>query len=324
KLGKPFFIQMSHYGTGAAEEVTPEALERTGKLLPRLSGKNLAQAAGVVDMDIAIGRVLAALDELGISGTTYIFFSTDHGTPGGGGGMKGNGTGANAPLAGAKGSVREGGIRVPFIVKGPGIAAGKVIHERGTGMDLLPTMLDLAGKPLARSATPDAKTVVEGGSLVPVFKTGGSGKVVRPREEIVMHFPHYDLNNGGPASALFLGDYKLIRNYDTGQVMLFDIRKDIAEEKNLAGEEPERVKDLEAKLDAYLKAVHAQMPTPKEQATTDSPTQPTTQPAQDPQIQDPAKKGPGNKNPGTKDKKNQQNKKPKPADKGSGAVTPTP
>ena len=133
-------------------------------------------------------------------------------------------------------------------------------------MDLLPTMLDLAGKPLAKPEKPDARNVVEGGSLSSVLKNGGQGTVARPREEIVVHFPHYDLSNGGPASAIFMGDLKLIRNYDTGKVSLYDIVKDPGESRDLAAKMPDKVKDLEAQLDAYLKAVDAQMPRPNPEA----------------------------------------------------------
>jgi hypothetical protein len=83
--------------------------------------------------------------------------------------------------------------------------------------------------------------------------------IVRPREEIVIHFPHYDLNNGGPASAFYLGQWKLVRNYDAGRVSLYDIAKDRAESNNLAAQNPEVVKDLESRLDAYFKAVNAPM-----------------------------------------------------------------
>jgi arylsulfatase A-like enzyme len=132
---------------------------------------------------------------------------------------------------------------------------------RATGMDLLPTMLDLAGHPLPKPPEPDARTVIEGGSLVPLLKHAGKGEVERPHKEIVIHFPHYDLNNGGPASAIYLDEWKLVRNYDSGKVMLYDIMKDPGERNDLAASDAARVKDLEQRLDAYLQAVKAQMPT---------------------------------------------------------------
>lgn len=266
KAGKPFFLQLSHYGAGTEEEVTPESLAEAKALLPNLKGKMLASAAGMRDMDKAIGRVMQRIAELGIADNTYIIFSTDHGSPGGGGGGGGGGRGgpgseANAPLSRGKGSVQEGGVRIPFIASGPGIRAGSSSHVRATGMDLLPTLADLAGHPIHVEASHrDDRNVVEGGSLVPVLK-GGTGGVKRPRQEIVIHFPHYDLGNGGPASAIYLGDYKLLRVDETGNRLLFDVSKDCAEKNDLAGKMPDKVKELEAALDAYLDAVHAQKAT---------------------------------------------------------------
>jgi len=270
KAGKPFYVQISHYGFGSEEEATPESLEVARKLVPGVSGKPLGAIAGQHDMDLQLARVRTALTELGIADNTFIFFSADHGAQGGGGGGGSRGGGGrnatNPPFTGGKGSVSEGGIRVPFIVVGPGVPAGVISRVRATGMDLVPTLRDLAGKPIEKAGDPDAQTAVEGGSLVPVLRTSGEnagmGTVARTREEIVIHFPHYDLNNGGPASAIYLGDHKLVRNYDAGTVKLFDIAKDRAESNDLAAQMPERVKELEAKLDAYLRAIHAPMPTP--------------------------------------------------------------
>lgn len=255
KAGKPFYLQISHYGFGAEEEATPESLAVARQLVPGVSGKPLGAIAGAHDVDAQLGRVLAALGELGIADRTYVFYSADHGAQGGGGGRQQ----ANPPFSGAKGSVSEGGIRVPFIAYGPGIPAGKVVPVRATNMDFVPTLLDLAGAPVATPKDPDAQTAIEGGSLAPVLKSGATA-VERTREGVAIHFPHYDLNNGGPASAMYLGQWKLVRNYDTGTVKLFDISKDRAESNDLAAQNAEVVKDLQGRLDAYLKAVNAQMP----------------------------------------------------------------
>lgn len=271
KAGKPFFVQVSHYGFGSEDEVTPEALALARERAPGLSGKQLAAVAGAYDVDRSLGRLRAALVELGVADRTFILYSSDHGAQGGGGGGGGVGGGGggkralpNPPFHGAKGSVAEGGIRVPFIVAGPGIEGGTVSHVRATGMDVLPTLRDLAGSPLAKAADRDARTAVEGGSLAPVLRAGGRGTVDRPREEIVIHFPHYDLNNGGPASAIYLGDYKLVRNDDTRSITLYDIVHDSTESKDLASAMPERVQELTNRLDAYLDAIKAPRATVRE------------------------------------------------------------
>lgn len=271
KAGKPFFVQMSHYGAGRESEVTPDSLNEVRGLLEKSGGradreKELVRLAAARDMDKAIGRVMAELRTLGVADNTLIVFSTDHGSPGGGGGGP-RGVSANPPLAGGKGSVREGGVRVPLVVCGPGVKAGALSRVRATGMDLLPTFAELAGAPITVDpAERDVLTSVEGGSLVAAFG-GAEGAIVRrPRDEIVLHFPHYDLGNGGPASAIFLGDYKLIRNDDSGTRFLFNVTKDPGEHDNLVTTMPERATDMEARLDAYLKAVKAPMPRPNPDA----------------------------------------------------------
>ena len=259
KAGRPFYLQMSHYAFGAEEDSTPEALAAAKALVPGMSGKPMSQVSGARDVDTQLARVLATIKELGIADRTYVFYSADHGAQGGGGGGGGGRASSNPPFTGGKGSISEGGIRVPFIVIGPGIPAGKVVSVRATNMDLLPTLVDLAGGGAALPANPDAVGAVEGGSLAEALKSGAA-EVKRPREGIVIHFPHYDLNNGGPASAIYLGSWKLVRNYDTGRVSLYDIGKDRSESSDLAAANPEVVKDLEGRLDGYLKSVNAQMP----------------------------------------------------------------
>lgn len=203
----------------------------------------LVEAAADLDLDIALGMLLKKLDELGIANSTYVIFTTDHGTPG-----------RNPPLAGGKGTVSEGGLRVPFIIRGPGIPAGVCSHVRAIGEDLFPTIAALA------QVTAPLPVGVEGGSLVPAFHDPLDGVVRRPREEFVVHFPHYDKDPSGPASAIYLGNFKLIRVYETGAVKLFDLAKDPGERHNLAAELPQKASELNQRLTDYLLAVNAQMP----------------------------------------------------------------
>jgi arylsulfatase A-like enzyme len=95
-----------------------------------------------------------------------------------------------------------------------------------------------------------------------VWRGGGTGSVRRPREEFVVHFPHYDLQNGGPASAIYRDEWKLIRSYETGGVQLFDLDADPEERVDRAAANPEVVADLTRRLDAYLQAIDAGMPRP--------------------------------------------------------------
>ena len=243
KAGKPFYLQLSHYAARQGGDARPETIATVKSWGGNLSERELAEAAADLDLDIALGMVLKKLDELGIATNTYVIFTTDHGTPG-----------KNPPLSGGKGTVSEGGLRVPFIVSGPGIQAGACSHVRVTGADLLPTIAELA------QVTELPPKGVEGGSFASALTHAGSGAVKRPREEFVVHFPHYDKDALGPASAIYLGDFKLVRVYETGALELFNLAKDPGERHDLARELPDKVKAMNQLLTDYLLAVNAQMP----------------------------------------------------------------
>ncbi len=258
KAGKPFYLQMSHYASRHGGDAKPETIAAVKTWGGNLSEQSLAEAAADMDLDLAFGMVLKKLDELGIADNTYVIFTTDHGTPG-----------KNPPLVGGKGTVSEGGLRVPFIIRGPGIKAGVCSHVRTIGEDLLPTILELAhvNEPLPKG--------VEGGSMASVLTKAGVGEVKRPREEFVVHFPHYDKDPVGPASAIYLDDFKLIRIYETGALKLFNIAKDPGERRDLAKELPDKTRELDQRLTDYLLVVNAQMP--KTNPNYD-PTKPTAEP----------------------------------------------
>lgn len=238
KAGRPFYLQLSHY---------PSQEEKGGRGRNRQSELR-DEEIGTVDK--TLGQILDAIERLGLKGNTYVLYTTDHGTPG-----------RNAPLTGGKGTVSEGGLRVPFIVAGPGVTAGICSHVRVSATDILPTFAELAG---VKEPLPN---VVEGGSFASVSQNSGTGTVKRAREEFVVHFPHYDKDPQGPASAILLGDHKLIRVYTTGQRKLFDLSKDIAESNDLASQMPNKVTELDQRLTDYLKTVNAQMPTVNADAT---------------------------------------------------------
>lgn len=245
QAGKPFFLQLSHYASRQGGAASPEALAAVKAWGRNLNERETAEAAADLDLDIALGMILKQLDALGIAGNTFIIFTTDHGAPG-----------RNPPLAGGKGTVLEGGLRVPLIIRGPGIPPGVCSHVRAVGADLFPTIAQLAsvGEPLPKA--------LEGGSLAPVLAGTASGSVKRPRAESVVHFPHYDKDTIGPASAILLGDFKLIRVYENGSLRLFDLANDPGESRDLAGDMPEKAQRLDRQLSDYRAAVGAQMPTP--------------------------------------------------------------
>jgi arylsulfatase A-like enzyme len=243
KAGKPFYLQLSHYASRQAGGASPESLASVKSWGGNLNERQLAEAAADFDLDLAFGKLLRKLDGLGLTPNTYVIFTTDHGTPG-----------RNPPFAGGKGTVLEGGLRVPCIVRGPGIQAGLCSHIRASDVDLLPTITALA-----KIAGPKPSGV-DGGSLASVLTNGGKGTVIRPREEFVVHFPHYDRDTAGPASAILLGDFKLIRIYESGALRLFNITKDPGERNDLTKELPDKTKELNQRLTNYLVDVNAQMP----------------------------------------------------------------
>jgi arylsulfatase A-like enzyme len=149
----------------------------------------------------------------------------------------------------------EGGIRVPLIIRGPGVKAGVCSHTRVAGIDLLPTIAELAH---LKTSLPKS---IEGGSLAPVLRSLGKAAVKRPREELIFHFPHYDYENDGPASVIFLGHLKAYKRYETGELRLYDLAKDLGEQHDLAKQMPAQAAAMERRMNEYLKAVNAQMAT---------------------------------------------------------------
>jgi len=246
KAGRPFYLQMSHYpGRRGEADARPETYAAVRQRAGMNDPRRVAAAAILEDMDAAIGEVLKKLDELGIANSTYVIYTTDHGA---------QGRNANRPLAGGKGTLLEGGIRVPFVMRGPGIKAGSFSRIPATDVDLLPTMAALAG------VTAPLPTGIEGGSLVPALT--GRGVVKRPREELYFHFPHYDEGNDGPVSAVILGNEKLIKNYVSGELHLYDLSKDPGEIHDLAKENATEAAALDTRLTNYLKSIKAQLPSP--------------------------------------------------------------
>ena len=243
KAGKPFFIQLSYHALHYPENALEATKEKYVQMASGRDEKGVLRAAITENLDTGVGMIVDGVDRLGIAENTYVIYMSDNG--GGGGGR--------AALSGGKGSVWEGGIRVPLIVRGPGVEPNSFCHTRVVGYDLFPTFCELAG------VTELLPSGIEGGSIVSLL-TGAEDPVKRPREELVFHFPHYQ-SADGPHTAVLLGNLKLIRFYETGEQKLFDLSNDIGERRDLANQMPERVEELAARLDRYLKDVGAALPT---------------------------------------------------------------
>jgi arylsulfatase A-like enzyme len=210
--------------------------------------QNHAVYAGMVEaMDLAVGKVLAALDRLGLAENTVIVFTSDNG---GLSTSEGHPT-SNVPLRAGKGWMYEGGIRVPWIIRAPGVTRpGSICATPIISVDLLPTLLDLAG-------VTESGARRDGNSLVPLLR----GQQLEPRP-LYWHYPHYGNQGGAPGAAVRDGDWKLIEWYEDGRRELFNLHQDLSETRNLADEMPDKVRDLHARLQAWRTDVGAVMPTP--------------------------------------------------------------
>jgi arylsulfatase A-like enzyme len=195
-------------------------------------------------MDLAIDRLLKALNKMDAEKDTLVIFTSDNG------GFAG--VSDCRPLRESKGHLYEGGIRVPMIVRWPGkVRAGTLCEEPVVSMDFYPTFLEIAG--LKPSGKP-----IDGESLLPLFRQTGKLK----RKAIYFHFPNYAWHMGNRlAGAVREGKWKMIRNYDDGSLELYDLHKDLSEKKNLAKKSPKVAKRLNQKLSSWLKETNAPMPT---------------------------------------------------------------
>ena len=212
----------------------------------RLVQEHAVYAAMVEAMDLAVGKVLAKLDELGLSENTIVIFTSDNG---GLSTSEGWPT-SNLPLRGGKGWMYEGGIREPLLVRWPNVVqAGKIIQTPVSSPDFFPTLLDVAGK------SPNPDQVLDGVSLLPLLKAGAL-----PERSIFWHYPHYGNQGGAPGAAVRRGNWKLIEWYEDNSVELFNLAADIGETTNLSAQEPQRVASLQAELHAWQKQVGAKLP----------------------------------------------------------------
>ena len=207
-------------------------------------------AAMVEVMDEGVGHLLKALKTLQLADNTVVFFVSDNG------GLIqvyhecGPIVTTNAPLRGEKGTLYEGGIRVPMIVRWPGLVPANTTSDALTiSHDLLPTFVALSG------GRPNA-ALLDGQSLLPVLTQTGTLE----REALYWHYPTY--HHATPAAAIRQGDYKLIHYYENDQMELFHLAEDVGEQENRATDYPERTQQLRQQLADWQQSVGAAMPTP--------------------------------------------------------------
>ena len=250
---EPFFLNLCYHTVHTPIEGKPQLVEHyRKKIKPDMPHQNPEYAAMVHSLDENVGRVLTKIDELGIADRTVVIFFSDNG--GYINNYEGKPVTSNHPLRSGKGSLYEGGIREPLIVRWPGVTkAGSVCNQAVCSIDFYRTILEVAGLRGNRDHNAD----VDGLSLVPLLKDPDA---TWNRETLCWHYPHY-YPTTSPVSVIRQKNWKLLEYHEDNHIELYDLANDLGEKKNLADEIPERAEELRRRLHAWRKDVDAQMPT---------------------------------------------------------------
>jgi arylsulfatase A-like enzyme len=274
---KPFFLNLWHYGVhgpwGHKESYTAEFAQKTD---PRGLHGNPVMASMLKSIDESLGRILDKLDELGIAEHTIVLFTSDNGgnihsmTEADSKRNRGEANHPNtpsyrkwagfkpptnnSPLRDGKGRLYEGGVRVPLIVRWPGVIAPGTANDTVVGCtDIYPTLLDLCG------IKPSADQIIDGASYAQVLR--GTGTLAR--DSYFIWFPHLV-----PGVTVYNGNWKMIRRFEerpddyAGLHELFDLEKDPGEARNLAAEMPDKVKELNSLIDGFVTRTQTRYPKP--------------------------------------------------------------
>lgn len=252
----PFFLYLSHYAVHTPIQADPRFVDRYLKM--GLDTIEANYASLVEGMDKSLGDLLDFLDEKDVAKNTVIFFLSDNGGLSTSPLRGGQGYTHNLPLRAGKGSVYEGGVRVPFLAKWPGITKpGSVADQYIMSEDLFPTIQEIAG-------IKGEKVIqkVDGKSFLPLLKKPGFKD---RRRELVWHHPHRWIPAEGPnihwASAFRKGDWKLVYDYRAKKLELYNLKEDIGELNDLAQKNPGKTKELAKALTKQLKGMGALRPT---------------------------------------------------------------
>ncbi len=242
---EPFMLCLWHYTVHwpmeAPEPLVEKYKERLGP------GIKDPRYAGMIEaLDSAFGRLMAELDRLRLTQNTLVVFTSDNGGY--------LGVADNRPLRLGKGYLYEGGIRVPLLVRWPGvITPGTTCSVPVVSTDFYPTLLEAAGLEF------DREIPCDGQSLMPLLTGRGA---LEPRA-LFFHYPNYAWHKANRlGGAVRQGDYKLIENYDDGSVELYNLKEDIGETQDLSKKLPKKAAELKARLFVWLTETGAAMPKP--------------------------------------------------------------
>ncbi len=255
KNQQPFFLNMAHYAVH-----TPIMADK--RFVQKYYDQGLdsieARYASLVEgMDKSLGDIMHWLDQKGIASNTIIMFLSDNG----GLSLKPQRTGVahtqNLPLRAGKGSVYEGGIRIPMLVKWPGkVSANSIAKQYVMVEDFFPSILAMAG-----IKNPKLVQTIDGKSFMPILNDPLFQDSTR---SLVWHYPNKWIPNDGPGinyfSAIRQGNWKLVYNQRNGKKELYHLSQDLGETKDLANDYPKKVQALSQELTQQLMQWKAKMP----------------------------------------------------------------
>jgi arylsulfatase A len=249
---KPFFLYLPYYNVHTPLEGRPDLFKKYEAKLADHQNDTILRNPHFLAMteavDINVGRIIQFLEREEMDQNTVVILTSDNG-----GLLLRNGNfiraSWNYPLREGKGTLYEGGLRIPAMVRWPGtIEAGRISDEMIISTDIYPTVAELAGIVVDHE--------IEGLSLVSHLLRSETLE----RETLYWHYPHYHL--GMPGGAIRDGDFKLIEYFETGELELYNLRDDLQETHNLAAEFPAKAEELQQKLHTWREESRANMPTP--------------------------------------------------------------
>lgn len=247
---KPFFLNFWYYTVHKPIEGKSALAEHYEKTIqPGAHHSNPHYAAMVHSLDESVGRILAALEANGIANETVVILTSDNGGLSHNYGTRDPVT-DNYPLRRGKGSAYEGGLRVPLIVRWPGVSAHGVCDDPVIGTDLFATLMAQLGLPH------DAP--IDGMDLTALLRDPEESL---PRQALHWHYPHYHPGGDGPSSIIRMDDWKLIERLEDGSLELYHLTKDPGELWNVARRYPMVAGDLRKRLALWREETGARMPT---------------------------------------------------------------
>lgn len=240
--GRPFLLFLWNYTVHWPMEAPQPLLEKYADR--KGPGLNDTRYGAMIEaMDSAIGRLLQSLDDNNLSNQTVVVFTSDNG------GF--DGVADNRPLRESKGHLYEGGIRVPLIVRWPGVVKASSTNSSPViSMDFYPTLEQFAGL--------EASTELDGTSIMPLLKGASI-----PRDTLYFHYPNYAFHRSNRlGGAIRRGKYKLVEDFHDNSVELYDLEADLGETRDLSAQEPQLSQQLQTELASWREAVGAAMPLP--------------------------------------------------------------